>query len=366
MRFLRPLLAAAVLAVGAHPVAAEESIDAELTAAAKDIAGYLKGRGAKSLAIREISSKSDDKISHGPGLALQLKDKLAAAGVTVNARDRYVLTGEYAGKKDKSARVFIQLDLTLTDMAAGGGKQPFPRAIFGEDALIELLAPASIAIPPGTPDDKREDFIVRSIDDLRTKPQWDIDGAVVYAGKDREYGVEFLVKEAGGGYKGRAPKEDDGDLVIDLKKGESFRIRLINKSKHEVAAKVMIDGISTFSFGAFQKMDPKPRWIVPAGRPAIVAGWPSDTGRSREFLVTDYDGSAVAELGGDRAKLGVLTVEFAASWPKNTLPPADEPDLKGAKGSTGIGRGAEFENPLNRVERTFGRTRATISLRYNK
>ena len=33
---------------------------------------------------------------------------------------------------------------------------------------------------------------------------------------------------------------------------------------------------------------------------------------------------------------------------------------------TGIGHGAEIDTPLNRVERTFGRTRAVISIRYTK
>jgi hypothetical protein len=368
MRFAIPILAVVVLAVGARPAAAGESVDAELTVAAADVAKYLKALDAKSVAVGQIRSTADEKISHGPGLALRLNEKLAAAGLKVEKGARYLIVGEYADKKDvKSGRVFIQLDLTVTDATNGGKKLlPLRRAIFGEDALIELLAPAAIAIPPGTHDDKREEVIVRAIDTLRTKPSWVIDGTTVYASAEKEYGVEFLVKGADGKFAGRVPKEDDGDLVIELKKGESFRIHLYNRSRYEAGAKVLIDGLSTFSFGAFQKMEAKPRWLVPAGKGVEVLGWPTGDNKSHEFLVTDYAGSAVAELGGDATKLGVLTVEFAAAWAKDGTPPADEGDLKGAKGAVGVGRGAEIATPTTKVERVFGRTRATISLRYNK
>jgi hypothetical protein len=355
-----------VLALAAPPLRAAEGVDAELAAAAGDIVKFLKGRDAKAVAIGEFRSAADDKISHGPGLGLRLGERLAAGGLEVGKSADYKIVGEYCDKKDpKTGRVFIQLDLVVTD-AKGTKLLPLRRAVFGEDALIELLAPAAIAIPPDTPDDKREEFVVKSVDELRTNPQWAIEKAVVYAGADKWYGVEFLVREPDGTYKGRAPKADDGDLVVALNKGESFRIRVYNRTKTEAGAKITVDGLSTFSFGAFAKMDPKPRWIVPADRSVTVAGWPSGDGKSREFVVTDYAGSAAAELGGTGAKLGVVTVEFAAAWPKGGPQPADEPDLKGSKGATGIGRGAEIDTPLTKVERTYGRTRATISLRYNK
>lgn len=356
------LFAVALLLVGARPAAAVESTDAELTEAATGIVKYLKATGAKSVAVGEIRSTADEKISHGPGLGLRLGERLVAAGLKLDKDAEHKVLGEYTDKKDKkSGRVFIQLDLALTDKK-GDKLLKVSRAIYGEDALIELLAPAAISIPPETPDERREDYIVRSIDELRTKPQWVIADNVVYAGADKMYGVEFMVKGANGKYEARAPKADDGDLIIELKKGESFRFRLHNKSKHEAGVRVAVDGISTFSFGAFQKMTEKPRWIVPAGRVSEVAGWPTGDGKSREFVVTDYAGSAAAELGGTGAKLGVLTIEFAASWPKGGDAPPDE---KGGRDAA-IGRGAEIDTPLNKLERSFGRTRATISLRYNK
>lgn len=367
MRTALTLLAAAILTATPRPATAAEGIDAELAEAAGDIVRFLKGRDAKTVAVGQIRSTADDKISHGPGLGLRLADRLTAGGLSIDKDSDYKVVGEYADKKDpKSGRVFIQLDLAVTDAKKGTKLLPLRRAVFGEDALLELLAPAAIVIPPETLDDKREALIVKGIDELRTKPQWVIDGTSVYAGADKLYGVEFLVKGPDGQYKGRAPKADDGDLLIELKKGESFRIRLLNRSKHEAGVKVSVDGLSTFSFGAYAKLDQKPRWLVAAGKGATVAGWPSGDGKSREFVVTDYAGSAAAELGGTHAKLGVLTVEFAAAWPKGDPAPADELDLKGSKGATGIGRGAEIDTPLTKLDRTFGRTRAVISLRYNK
>lgn len=367
MRTALALLAVALLTAAPRPASAAEGVDAELTEAAGDIVRFLKGRDAKTVAVGVIRSTADDKISHGPGLGLRLAEKLVAGGLTIDKSADFAVVGEYADKRDpKSGRVCIQLELAITDAKKGTKLLPLRRAIFGEDALLELLAPAALAIPPETLDDKREDLIVRGIDELRTKPQWVIDGTAVYAGADKRYGVEFLVRGPDGQYKGRAPRADDGDLLIELKKGESFRIRLLNRSKLEAGARVTVDGLSVFSFGPFAKLEQKPRWIVAAGKAGTVAGWPSGDGKSREFVVTDYAGSAAAELGGTGAKLGVLTVEFAAAWPKGGPVPADEPDLKGSKGATGIGRGAEVETPLTKLDRTFGRTRAVISLRYNK
>lgn len=367
MRTTLTLLTVALLTAAPRPALAAEGVDAELAEAAGDIVSFLKGRDAKTVAVGLIRSTADDKISHGPGLGLRLAEKLVAGGLTIDKAADYAVVGEYVDKRDpKSGRAFIQLELAVTDAKKGTKLLPLGRRIFGEDALLELLAPAALAIPPETLDDKREALIVKGIDELRTKPQWVIDGTAVYAGADKLYGVEFLVKGPDGKYAGRAPRAADGDLLIDLKKGESFRIRLLNRSKYEAGAKVTMDGISTFSFGAFAKTEQKPRWIVAAGKAGTVTGWPTGDGKSREFVVTDYAGSAAAELGGAGAKLGVLTVEFAAAWPKDGAAPADEPDLRGAKGATGIGRGAEFDTPVTRLERTYGRTRAVISLRYNK
>jgi len=129
-----------------------------------------------------------------------------------------------------------------------------------------------------------------------------------------------------------------------------------------------IDGLDVFSFWPNDKEKSKFRWLVGAGKRATVSGWPAGKDKSYEFLVTKYADSAAAELGGDKAQLGVVTVTFHAAWPKNQPRPQDEPDLTGSKSAdTGIGKGAliqtQFAEPMERV---FGRRRASISIRYTK
>src|SRR5688500_663731 len=100
MRVAIPILTVAILTAGARPAAAVDSVDAELAVAAGDIAKYLKALGAKSVAVGQIRSTADEKISHGPGLAVRLNERLAAAGLKVEKDARYVVVGEYADKKD--------------------------------------------------------------------------------------------------------------------------------------------------------------------------------------------------------------------------------------------------------------------------
>jgi hypothetical protein len=365
-RFVLFAVTAAAVAALARPAAADE-IDKELAEAAKQLKQFLAGRAATEVHVGAIRSKSEESISHGPGLGRRLAAQLAAVGVRVSPDARYGVAGEYAQKDDeRSKRVVIQLDLSVVDRQRGNARlATFPRGLFGEAALVELLAPSAIAIPAELKTrEAREEFVVKKIDDLRDRPTAVIDGTVMYPDAVKAYGLELAVKGPGGAYVPRTPRYVDGDFVVELRKDDVFAVRLRNNTKHEAGAMVLIDGLDTFSFGAFEKVEKKPRWLVPGGQAAEVVGWPFGPGKSYEFLVTSYGDSAAAKLGGDQAKNGVLTVLFAASWLKNGSPPTDEAGARNAP--LGVGFGKERNTPLNQVERMFGQTRAVISVRYAK
>ena len=362
---LLALLAVVVASPAARPA---DAIDAELAQAAKQVRQFLAGRAAKDVRVLPIRNTSEDAISHGPGLCVRLRGHLAEAGLTIAPDARYGLSGEYSFRDDaRTNRQVIQLDMRVVDVRDGHEELlKFSRSIFGEDAIIDLIAPAAIALPPGLSDDKREEYLVRQIDAQADRPSAVIDGSVAFAGQAKAYGVEVRVKTATG-YAAKVPtRTADGDLYVDLKHDDVFVIGLHNRSGHEAAATVTIDGLDTFSFGRFADVGVKPRWVIPAGKTVMVRGWPIDVAKSHEFLVTEYAKSALAELGGDKSKVGVFTVKFAAAWPKDGPRPADEADLQGSRGSTGVGRGALADNPLNKTERTFGRTRAVVSVRYHR
>lgn len=355
------LAAAAAVAALARPAAAD-GIDEELGEAAKQVKQFLAGRGATEVHIGSIRSKSEEAISHGPGLGRRLAARLAAVGVRVTPDARYGVTGEYAQKDDTQLkRVMVLLDLSVVDRQRNNARlATFPRGMYGEEALIELLAPAAVAFAPGLTPEQREAHLVKTIDDLRDRPTAVIDGTVMYPDAAKTYGVEVAVRGAP-----RPPRYADGDFLVDLKKDDVFTVRLRNNTKLEASATVLIDGLDTFSFGAFEKSEKKPRWIVFPGTTTEVAGWPMGSGKSLEFLVTKYADSAAAKLGGDEAKSGVLTVQFATSWPQGAEPPDEE---KGARAALlGVGFGRERDAPLRILEpRKYGQTRAAVSVRYAK
>jgi hypothetical protein len=319
--------------------------------------------------VGSFQCTGDPKISHGPGIALRIKTQLLKLNLTLDPDARFSVGGDYADKEDpKSKRVRIDLNVLVVDRQNGNQvvlKEP--RGVYGEDVLVKLLAPAAVSFPPGLDDEKREQLLVKTIDEQRTKPAWVQEDAVTYASPAKLYGVEILVKNKDG-YKPRKPKFDDGDLVVEVAKEEVFVIRLVNNSPLLAGAEVLIDGLDVFSFWGNEKEKGKLRWLVGAGTSADVSGWPTGKEKSYEFLVTNYANSAAAELGGDKAQLGVLTVTFHAAWPKDQPRPKDEGDLTGSKSAdTGVGKGKLTDTPRgDPVECVFGRRRASISIRYTK
>jgi hypothetical protein len=65
------------------------------------------------------------------------------------------------------------------------------------------------------------------------------------------------------------------------------------------------------------------------------------------------------------APTGVITAQFAAAWPKDHPPPADEAQGR-SRSADAVGRGIQVQQQYIEVERHMGVTRATVSVRYSK
>jgi hypothetical protein len=99
----------------------------------------------------------------------------------------------------------------------------------------------------------------------------------------------------------------------------------------------------------------------------LVTGWHVDNKESDEFLVTAYAKSAAGQLGSS-ANVGTITATFAAAWPRDGKPPADEPasPSERSKSADATGRGARHKKTWTEVQRRFGVTRDAVSVRYTK
>ncbi len=160
-----------------------------------------------------------------------------------------------------------------------------------------------------------------------------------------------------------------GKLIDDLpfvqiERGSSYTIRIINNSNHDAAVWVGIDGLSIFAFNeeadaAGERRDYKV--VVPAQGSREVKGWYFNQENTRGFMVTDYPESA-ATLKSSTANIGMITAQFRACWEKNAAPPEDELVLRG----NATGFGSTFAERWNQVDRAFGEHRATVTVRYSK
>src|SRR5262249_22455970 len=142
------------------------------------------------------------------------------------------------------------------------------------------------------------------------------------------FAIEVLVKAPDGKLQPGVPKEEEGLAFVPIKRGEVYGVRLINNADHAAAVTLTIDGLNLFTFSDVK--NPKtglPKYtvvVVEAKKTATIRGWHRTNEVSEESLVTEYAKSAAAQIQST-GKIGVITAVFAAAWPKDAGPPADEP-----------------------------------------
>jgi hypothetical protein len=361
MRRAMVLLAVAAATVsGPGRAAAQTQTEKEMAELAKSIKAWLNGQDEKGVALKPFSSGDALPANGGPGLCEALRQALNKAGVKIDSRQKVAVTGVYRAGIDKGTkRPVLALQVKLVD-ANGKALRDFNRKVFGEQAILEAISP-NVALAPDAEDIDREKAIVESLEN----PEAFLDGNRIFAKKGSPYGVEILLKK-GDKYETLKPRLEKGLPYVSLDRDDVYAVRLLNKSDHEAAVTLLIDGLHALRFTETKAKDGKlAPFIVPSNKAVTVRGWPISQKRSDEFLVTSYAKSAAAELSADRSKLGVITVQFAASWPKDGKAPRDEPgDSRSSRGGTG--RGSPIETPFKEVERNYGAVRAQISVRYSK
>jgi hypothetical protein len=159
----------------------------------------------------------------------------------------------------------------------------------------------------------------------------------------------------------RPPEDIGGRSFVPLEQGEEYTVRLHNRAPFEAAATLTIDGLNLFTFSQAGKFGGAV--LVSPGGFVDIPGWFITLERSDAFLITSYPESAAGQQGVT-TNVGTITVSFAAAWDPAANPPADEVNPKSADAATG--RGRPIEKKYVEVKRVTGRTRAVVSVRYNR
>jgi hypothetical protein len=354
-------------AVLAGPIQAEDALRTELAVVAKGIAEAVKGLGHEAIAVGEFTGPAQLAASGGPAIAKTLAEELPKHGLAVKKVAQVGVKGEFEDVKDKqSGLLAARIKGTVTDRS-GQVLFTFSRGVFSETVLAALFG-TTAKLPADLPPAERNAQLEKSLD----KPKVHIEGSRVSAAADSPFAMEILAApHQGAKYQPRSATVVDGLAFVPLSRGEVFAVRLINKSSHEAAVTLTIDGLNLYAFSDVR--NPKtgrPRYtvvLVGPGQEETLFGWHRNNEVSEEFVITEYAKSAAAELKSTAAT-GTVTASFAAAWPKDTPPPADEPASPSANSRSGdaVGRGAQIAQKFVEVKRDIGVVRATVSVRYTK
>jgi hypothetical protein len=337
---------------------ATPELEKEIGKFASKIKAFLDERGEKSLTLGEINGPPQLEANPGPGLVKLLGDQLKKLGVTIKGSAKLGLTGEFRPVEDEESKSLgMELKVRIVN-SFGRPQRVFSCGILGAPD-IAILGGLSVQLSMTEDAEKRKRELEKALD----KAQLHVRGTTVTNSPTAPYGVEVLVTA-----DARQPEITDGRAYVPLDRGEIYTIRLHNRSNREAAALLAIDGINIFAFNE----DPDPdgtvkkefHVIIPKKSVVEVKGWYHQKGKSYSFMVTDYPDSAVKALGlKSSSRTGMITAVFKACWPKGEAPPPEE---SGALSGNYTGLGPPVAEEYGRVERTFGRMRAAITVRYNK
>lgn len=339
-------------AVAAEPASPSRNVSLEMDGLAERIAQAVKGAGHKAITVGTFADRSTVPSNAGPGLVQLLRDSLQKQGLQVKDDARLEVGGEYFTQVDEEVdrqAVYVRAIVRNEEKRE---MFRFGRKVFGARAVASLLALTLDDLPP---DEAEQDAKIRL---AVAKPHDHIQGSRSAAGPESPYAVEIFVME-GTRFAPRPLESRDGRAFVSLKKEEIYAVRLINNSPHDAAVTLSIDGLSLFAFN--EEKDTYSHMLIPAKKAGLVKGWYRTRNQADAFTITGYADSAAARSLKDESAVGAITATFAIAWKESEPAPEGE---NSRAADIGTGRGPNVPAAFQIEPRHFGRTRASISIRY--
>lgn len=385
-RFWMLAVSSLVLAFTMLPTAPANELQVELARVASTIKQIADAQGVDSVAIGRFSGPPTMPSDANTAMNIVFRQELEKAGLRIARRASIGIKGEYFVEPDLNDTanshepLAVRIDIQLVDAfgkvlsnldfrSDTSASNPDTTKSFHDgkavaritdsNDLVAILGP-SVSLPPDIDQRSRQQRLKKSL----LEPNCFLDGSQVMLDRNGAYAVEIWVKR-GDDYQPLQPVLEEGLPFVELQKGDVYAVNLINRSNHDSAVRLSIDGLTMFAFADnpdFRHM------IIPAGKVGLIKGWYRTSTLVDSFLVGSVADSAVAELNMDSASVGTITASFAAAWPENSQPPTDELSAKllanrGEKLATGRGPTAEQSTQL--VRRHIGVPREVISVRYS-
>jgi hypothetical protein len=357
------LLAPLALLLAPAGSVACDPLRCEIKAAAEQLRDKFAGRRIKEIAVGDVTNADATTPSTaGPGIHQVLVEELERAELKVKLRADVGLSVTYRGRKvprkdDRTVeRVVVDLRFTASFTKDNSQEDILTYRITNDEAVRHILGLTVHNTEKGR---AREQQTVLAL----TDPKANLDGPVILAGKEAPYGVEILVAA-----QPVTPTAKDNFGFVELRREQTYAIRLVNRSPIEVAVRLSVDGLNLFTFselrhkeGPYKGAPLYDMVLIPPRGSVTIKGWHRNNTTSHQFKITDYAHTAARKMG-KATDIGTITATFCAAWEKT--PPADEPDGARAPGDDGTGFGEPTDQKYTAVQRTIGAVRASVAVRY--
>jgi hypothetical protein len=358
--------------------ARDATLNRATAAIARVVAKVAKSEGATQIVVNPITDTGDLTHTSGAGVTDKLIEQLRGQGLEAALKADLIFTGSYAvgeaetdGRRAGFAAAKIAFQVrrrngrVLLDSEKDIDLEHQPRITNPAD--VQVMGGGTGFLPPSAAAGENDR---RILDGLDNKPGlFEIDGATLRP-TGAPYAIQMLVARLGAdevpharAFHSRRVQVRDGAPFLKVEPGEIIAVRIIDNAAHDVAATVTIDGLSMFAFRD-DRGDKNEHVVIAARAAGEVLGWYRNNKRSSAFLVADLpsDHPRAAFLKNP-ARIGSITVTFAAAWEKDRQKPADEPLTRQA---TEIVPGAPIDAPYDTVDRHIGVHRAAVTVRYDK
>ncbi|MBW3596640.1 MAG: hypothetical protein KY475_05130 [Planctomycetes bacterium] len=366
-RELRP--GAVPVHLGVRPDAA--GLRESIAALAAEISKVIREEEQREAAVGAISGPTRFPASVGSLLAKTLEEELDKLGVAVAK-----------GAAARAAALEIKGDYGINDNGPDNPRLKLILRVFRTRTIdevwseqLEIEAPdeefLTALVGPSTPASADQEDVLGGAEAPLVKV---IDRHSVANSASAEHVVQILKKSGDRFIPCEVTVDKDGHARVRLKRGDVFRIRIINKSAgFDAAAAISIDGLSLFEFSEYKEYS---RVILPratrdaeggvAPQPRDIRGWHVTNNVSDEFVVTDFAGALAVQLNRPPEQVGTITLQFAHAWRKGETPPPGErdPDTVTRGGDAGTGKGERIEARYTEEERFIGRNRSALTIRY--
>lgn len=389
------LVAVALAAtLGGAPRADAKSLDDALEEMASQVEAFLGEKQITTALVRDFSGPSD--VGTGKLLTQTLTGKLSELGIqkgsALGGDQQHKLEGNFAFDSDRKIivvnarlhdangavvdnfrqRVTVQEIDTLADI-----NQLFPSNTDFQQATSDVVAGSKAkvkATPVSSSASQLKTAQLDAIGQSRLNDGRSFDrrpGGAIAASSSSPFELQVLI-ERGGSLEPIEIADLNGFAFAPLQEGDVYNIRVRNNARHDIAVELSIDGVNTLSLSEVEPYRKHGRWVVLAGREAIVRGWHRGAvaGALNEYFkfeVTTEENGVAREIGLPSSQIGSIQATVYHAWD-----PAREPtpaiEQAGQVGKTlglATGRGASVNVRTTQIRRLFGKQPlASIAVRY--